>query len=417
MRIAERGHALEDEDEGVFMESDDENLGTRREEWSAEVKRKRSESLSARTADQSRFRWNPDIDGMPSSSRAGEGIGLGTPSSRNATAKRNATNPLARSAPASSTTRSASLNMLASPSSTGSRIGGVAAHLVPPESSFTPPKGANWDEVVLPAVARKMGMGTSPTASHLEDGDLAVEWDRNGTPTKWAKPHPLADSTSSRINQADSSAFSTSFDTSPDNPLQPSPSPTPAPGSHRPMRPYMHAYDGAPSSPAPFTQLDPVPPNLAPPLQHQQSAASFRSRGSQHAEGTSADPGPRRTPSLLRRRPSDVARQRQASNASLRAGQPDQRQQAQFPHGPSSYASHVGHGGGNHASFDNALSGAIRGGEEEWRSRAGQGGYGWEEYPTPPQSGHRVSREGGRPVPPRKSKDGDHGKGCGCVIM
>lgn len=34
--------------------------------------------------------------------------------------------------------------------------------MIPRIDEWTPPKGTNWDEVVLPAVAKKLGMGSSP---------------------------------------------------------------------------------------------------------------------------------------------------------------------------------------------------------------------------------------------------------------
>lgn len=84
-----------------------------------------------------------------------------------------------------STTRSASLNMLAASQST--RLG-VAAHFVPPEQTYTPPKGANWDDVVIPTVAKQLGLGGSSGGKRQGDeGDLAVEWDKDGTPVKWVK--------------------------------------------------------------------------------------------------------------------------------------------------------------------------------------------------------------------------------------
>ncbi len=62
----------------------------------------------------------------------------------------------------------------------------MAAHFIPPETTYTPPKGANWDEVVLPTVAKKLGIGERDRVVG-EERDLAVEWDRDGTPVKWIK--------------------------------------------------------------------------------------------------------------------------------------------------------------------------------------------------------------------------------------
>ncbi|KAL7419541.1 hypothetical protein Q5752_005452 [Cryptotrichosporon argae] len=119
---------------------------------------------------------------------------------------------------------------------------GVAAHWIPPENNYTPPKGAAWDDVVLPTVAKKLGIGAaSPGSGGVpgEEGDLAVEWDRDGTPIKWVKRDPRAQPGLSNddfvANQQDGSrrAFSPSFEPSPDNPLHPArqsqPSPSPRP--------------------------------------------------------------------------------------------------------------------------------------------------------------------------------------------
>lgn len=89
---------------------------------------------------------------------------------------------------------------------------GVAAHFVPPENTFTPPKGADWDDVVLPTVARKTGITVASSHGHgasghgystshsysnalssgeddvdAEDDLLAVEWDKEGTPIRWER--------------------------------------------------------------------------------------------------------------------------------------------------------------------------------------------------------------------------------------
>lgn len=71
---------------------------------------------------------------------------------------------------------------------------GVAAHFVPPENDFAPPKGADWDDVVLPTVAKKLGIQVvtagaqgSDEEAHSGDDDLAIEWDKDGTPIRWEK--------------------------------------------------------------------------------------------------------------------------------------------------------------------------------------------------------------------------------------
>lgn len=139
--------------------------------------------------------------GMARSATGNVGLGLGSPPNSNhamPSARASSSRPARAlqpptSAGSSSTPRSASMNMLAgsghSPSSASSARLGMAAHLVPPESTYTPPKGQNWDEVVLPTVAKKLGLNDSSfgSGSNTSDGDLAVEWDTSGTPVKWIK--------------------------------------------------------------------------------------------------------------------------------------------------------------------------------------------------------------------------------------
>ncbi|GMK58478.1 hypothetical protein CspeluHIS016_0505100 [Cutaneotrichosporon spelunceum] len=116
-----------------------------------------------------------------------------------------------RAGPRSSTNaRSDSLSSRSNPSpptQSQSKLG-IAAHFVPPETTFTPPKGADWDDVVLPTVARKTGITVSQNGHGLEHGHkysqsttlslgstqqqreddlLAVEWDRDGTPIRWER--------------------------------------------------------------------------------------------------------------------------------------------------------------------------------------------------------------------------------------
>ncbi|MDA4806933.1 hypothetical protein NY486_13700, partial [Enterobacter hormaechei] len=62
---------------------------------------------------------------------------------------------------------------------------GIAAHFIPPENNYTPPKGADWDDVVLPTVARKTGISVARQGDDdgpSGDDDLAVEWDKDGNP-------------------------------------------------------------------------------------------------------------------------------------------------------------------------------------------------------------------------------------------
>lgn len=65
---------------------------------------------------------------------------------------------------------------------------GIAAHFIPPENNYTPPKGADWDDVVLPTVARKTGISVARQGDDdgpSGDDDLAVEWDKDGNPVRW----------------------------------------------------------------------------------------------------------------------------------------------------------------------------------------------------------------------------------------
>ncbi|CAK9779425.1 hypothetical protein CC85DRAFT_331516 [Cutaneotrichosporon oleaginosum] len=116
----------------------------------------------------------------------------------------------------STNTRSNSMSNRTNPSpptQSQSKLG-IAAHFVPPETTFTPPKGADWDDVVLPTVARKTGITVSQNGHSLEHGHkyshsasyslgsnslgstpheddlLAVEWDKEGTPIRWERQRP-----------------------------------------------------------------------------------------------------------------------------------------------------------------------------------------------------------------------------------
>ena len=214
MRIAQRGHDLDDGG------SDDEDRLA--QEAAQPRKRRETMRVSDGSGEKRGSKIRPNtgvttvIDKSASSgmSRSATGdVGLGLPTSRINQYSNNAQAPRSSSsrqpkhtnlghstntANSSSTPRSASLNMLSSnlghsPSSNSSARLGVAAHFVPPESTYTPPKGQNWDEVVLPTVAKKLGLNDSTSGSSRNgigsesDGDLAVEWDKTGTPIKWIK--------------------------------------------------------------------------------------------------------------------------------------------------------------------------------------------------------------------------------------
>ncbi|WWC66274.1 uncharacterized protein I206_100175 [Kwoniella pini CBS 10737] len=185
-----------------------------------------------------------------STSHTGLGLGMGQPSTSRLSSSRNgqrsgsSRSPVNGSPASFNGPRSASLNLLSGSPSLSANGGtpnsrlGVAAHFIPPESTYTPPKGTDWDDVVLPTVAKKLGINENDKKeSDLSAGeeDLAVEWDRDGTPIRWVKRKNigkpgigLGDSTSTQnfphssdITPTRTHAFSPTFDPSPDNPLQP----------------------------------------------------------------------------------------------------------------------------------------------------------------------------------------------------
>lgn len=367
LRIAEQGHDLwsDDEDdvagyEGARGGREGQNplsrsVGGMEER---EGKRKRNDTIKPERT----TRPDDRQDGMGSSDymhpavdrdlemhstprkQGGNNLGLGIPTS-SALRKQATSRSASTRTPAAhntSTPRSASLNLLASasnmPSSSpsSSRLG-VAAHFVPPENTYTPPKNANWDEVVLPTVAKKLGMVESDKSRQGDDGDLAIEWDKDGTPIKWAKREMLSTSQSTNVSvtpdtgedmvgaqkltlqyagtsgpgvASSPSSFSPTFEPSPNNPLrysaqsvrqkksgesiELSPMPTPI----RTSRGQATAlYTEPPVSPAPFSDLTPVPPGW---------------RGDLPAQGDNQERITRK-PSLLRRLTS------QASQRSLRS--------------------------------------------------------------------------------------------------
>lgn len=197
MRIAEKGHDLRDTEEVPDEEVYDYGRG---EESSGMDGAKRRRRQSMRSVSKNNVKLD-DVPPLPQSSglpRSATGnVGLGLPSTRSiaqqlnpaprSSSSRQALNHLSSS---TTTPRSASLNMLAH----SNPRSGIAAHLVPPESTYTPPKGQAWDEVVLPTVAKKLGLVDSPSQQGWveEDGDFAVEWDKSGTPVKWIKKETVS---------------------------------------------------------------------------------------------------------------------------------------------------------------------------------------------------------------------------------
>lgn len=208
LRIAERGHNLESDDDAQMQDWQHLELdpyaasGPSQEIGLAEGKReKRKRATTMKTSGRNRHvaarsvnkDCQPDF-GLP----VFENPSLKASKSRIQTGS--TPSATATSYPISQTSRSVSMKAFSSTPRTlhpyntlpnsSSRLG-VAAHLIPPASTYTPPKGANWDEVVLPAVAKKLGIGEARTADKIDTGpdaeDLAVEWDKNGTPIKWVK--------------------------------------------------------------------------------------------------------------------------------------------------------------------------------------------------------------------------------------
>lgn len=464
MRIARDGHKINRDEEG------DEDRETGEEDWDEGEearKRKRIESMfptkpTSTGAGVGRRKGSGDsrvATGM-SRSATGSALGIGqSPSSRSTTTGNKLNSSQQRSTTGSnrsplstsqgSTSRSMSLGHSLNISSSTTPIPtpprmGIAAHLVPPESAYTPPKGANWDEVVLPALARKMGEDSRVGKSDMEDGDLAVEWDRNGTPIKWVKKNP----TTSRLGQSidsssagkersslaeesqynniprSGSSFSPSFEPSPDNPLHQSSifrpphtrdastqshesQPTPTPSPHRggaaassglqpPIR-TTNAYDTSfednkgPISPAPFSSF-PRRPSTGPHALRNVDSIDSGLDNQAIGEG-----GLSRKPSFLR---NQLSASRQTSNNELRMK------------GSSHSLRPVGQGS---ISENQGLS---RPGDVAWerqrqagQKQAGQGIPPSWEQPQP------AGPPGGGVGKGTKGKEGEHGKGCGCVIM
>ncbi|EJT46840.1 hypothetical protein A1Q1_04441 [Trichosporon asahii var. asahii CBS 2479] len=159
---------------------------------------------------------------------------------------------------------------VATPPSTVSRPG-LAAHWVPPEPTFTPPKDADWDDVVLPTVAKKLGISTlsnsghgrnqsiasalevsqSSTSGEAGEDDLAVEWDRNGQPIRWEKQQPKAKRENIEMSPMRASMAATSeFGAMPAQSSKPPASaemPSPAPTGY-PYQPYDPGYGRSPNA-------------------------------------------------------------------------------------------------------------------------------------------------------------------------
>ena len=206
MRIAEKGHDIQDDETysiGLLTDEEDTYESHTAEDGEGE-KRKRAVTMktdpSKKAARPVGGSAGPSLSGRPSTAsntkisglpRSTTGLGIGRPStaSRGGQAKgRSATGqPLGSTSTGLGSSRSASMNVLASPPSSSSRLG-IAAHLVPPENTYTPPKGANWDDVLLPTVAKRLAVNEPEKPSTRGGPDeLAVEWDKDGIPVKWIK--------------------------------------------------------------------------------------------------------------------------------------------------------------------------------------------------------------------------------------
>lgn len=192
MRIATGGHDL-----GHAEEDEEESLSKRKRAVTmrnGEDQNKRPIQGGRDTGPGLEVQFNTgakgvrDTSGGMSTSASGLGIGHPTQDRLSSSTKSRSSSsrtPASTSANPNTTyqPRSVSLNMLAS-SPTTSRL----AHLVPPEQTYKPPAGVNWDDVVIPTVAKKLAAGQrSHDGQELEEGDLAIEWDKDGTPVKWVK--------------------------------------------------------------------------------------------------------------------------------------------------------------------------------------------------------------------------------------
>lgn len=208
LRIAERGHDFESDDDAQLRDLHHLELdphivsGASQEMGLAERKgEKRKRAVTLKTGGRNRHIaarssnrvWEADFErpvfGNSSLNVAKPRIQAGS------------TPPAAAiSYPISQTSRSISMKAFPSTPRTppshntlpdsSSRLG-VAAHLIPPESTCKPPEGANWDEVVLPTVAKKLGIREAKNIDKVDSEpdaeDLAVEWDKDGIPIKWVK--------------------------------------------------------------------------------------------------------------------------------------------------------------------------------------------------------------------------------------
>ncbi|WVQ70937.1 hypothetical protein IAR50_000462 [Cryptococcus sp. DSM 104548] len=262
--------------------------------------------------------------------------------------------------------------------SSRSRLG-IAAHMIPPESSYTPPKNANWDEVVLPTVAKKMGMGDekgSPSPEELGEEDYAVEWDRDGVPIRWAKrkinrKQALAEQ-AQNMSTPSKPMFVPTFEPSPDNPFRP------------PSTNFAHHSDNIElgalrGSHRPADQPSPSKPGFEPPSGPTRKQSLLRKISSQHVSHSSSQRSLR-------------AQNQAGLNDTFSDSGPSQWGAPQAPPPTPGTTNRI----------TNAIYEKHLGSMERSNNNA--------------QMGSNAGRDGFGP-PPVPSKDEQHGKGCGCVVM
>ncbi|WRT64157.1 uncharacterized protein IL334_001086 [Kwoniella shivajii] len=403
-----------------------------------------------------------------SASQTGLGLGMGHPNSMNTSRLSNG-KPSQRSGSASSRSpingspslsfnapRSASMNILSnSPSMIGNAHGhshgtppnsrlGVAAHFIPPESTYTPPKGADWDEVVLPTVAKKLGITDQEKKEgadiKTEEEDLAVEWDKDGTPIRWVKRKGLPKGLGESIGSQDPSrpdnstptrthAFSPTFEPSPDNPLHPRPRPSHSSSSLR-RKPSGDAVElgsirttNGPSSTLNQGDSHPTtfPTNISNtyypggepfshPQSHRKTSSQNLSLSNGFGSGSGSNPNLNRKPSTLKKQPTPSV-SRQTSELSLK----NNRNRV-----PSNSNNNNGNGNGNGNGSLNMRGNVFAPPGQNLNPLTNQSGT--------PGTTHRITdaiyenqmarRDGRVNEKSNKKKDGgSHGKGCGCLIM
>ncbi|WWC58716.1 uncharacterized protein I303_101260 [Kwoniella dejecticola CBS 10117] len=455
LRIAEKGHEiadawdsnspnrmsfdganrLEERKRSISMKPNNTNLQVRRNN-ATEMERSGSSGSDGSSRRNSRpstssavLRSNSNSRGYGiSTSHTGLGLGMGQPSSssrvsnsRNGQRTGSARSP-ANGSPASfNAPRSASLNLLSgSPSlsanglpngAPNSRLG-VAAHFIPPESTYTPPKGTDWDDVVLPTVAKKLGINENDKKeSDISAGeeDLAVEWDKDGTPIRWVKRKymtkggmGLGDSSSSQNSPRPNDttptrthAFSPTFEPSPDNPLQPRARPSSSSLRNKPSSDgiemgQIRTTSGLPSglNNAYYPGSEPFPSSSSSSKNGMHRKTSSQNIASPLSANSNGGGGLSRKPSTLRKQAPTPSVSRQTSEMSLR---------------------------------NRTISNA--GNRSNFGPPPGQAG----QLGSTPGTTHRITdaiyenqmarREGRANEKPHKNDEGSHGKGCGCLIM